>query len=383
LVGIGSAIFIGSAASASAGISDPGLVGIGSDSESAISTFVVRQFVPTVSVTSSSGSVSGENINQGFGVDTKTGSAFFNATTSSTTLVADTGESASVNQGFGVVTTTGSAFSNETATLAAAVSAQVAPDVIGFTTTASGSASASASTAAAGSTAASGSASAATPSTVGAASPSTTASTTIHKEPTGVIIGGVIGGLVLISFLVALFFFNRRRNNQRQALSEMSYTDPSPDIAVIPFTVPSSNPISTFLPQNYTSNGQSLLSSKFTQRGQPSDPASTGTSSSGRIPPLTPPRPSFKFSSPLAASLPPSSSPLPQALTGSQTDLDGTGIRVPQAATEPSMHRSESPSPRRGAIRANARFLRHEDSGVRIPFAEDDVVELPPFYTPG
>ena len=26
--------------------------------------------------------------------------------------------------------------------------------------------------------------------------------------------------------------------------------------------------------------------------------------------------------------------------------------------------------------------LQHDDSGVRIP-SEDDVVELPPFYTPG
>ena len=44
-------------------------------------------------------------------------------------------------------------------------------------------------------------------------------------------------------------------------------------------------PTSTFLPQNYTLNGQSLpspsISSKFTQRGQPSDPAGTSSYSSG------------------------------------------------------------------------------------------------------
>ena len=116
-------------------------------------------------------------------------------------------------------------------------------------------------------------------------------------KPTGAIIGGVtgvIGRLILISFLLALFFFNRRRNNRSEKLS----TVPSPDV-VNPFTSPSSNPNSTmtFLLQNYASNGQSLLSqsmsSKFSQRGQPSDPASTGTSSGGGIPPFTPFRPQF------------------------------------------------------------------------------------------
>jgi hypothetical protein len=206
-----------------------------------------------------------------------------------------------------------------------------------------------------------------------ATSPSTTsgaASTTIHS-----IIGGVIGVLVLISLLLALFFFNRRRNNRRtQALSKMPVvTLPSPDIA-IPFTTPSSKPTSTFLPQNHSSNGQSLFSSKFIQRDQPSDPASTSSSSGGI--PLTPLRPRFKFSSP--ESIPSSSSLL--TLTGSQTNLNGTSttqVRVTQTATEPSRQRLPSA---RGAN--NARVLRHEDSGVRIPPAEDDFIELPPFYTP-
>ena len=192
--------------------------------------------------------------------------------------------------------------------------------------------------------------------------------TTIHKKPTDAIIGGVIGGFVLISLLLALFFFNRRRNNR--GLSEMSYT-----IVASPFTVPSSNPNSIFLPEDYTSNGQSLpspfISSKFTkrhQRNQPSDPSST--SSGGGIPPLTPLRP--QFPSPV-----PSSSPIPPA--GSQANFDGTRTIVPQAGTEPLIQRSLS---LRGA---NARFLQYEDSGVRISSSDDDVqvLELPPFYTPG
>ena len=207
-----------------------------------------------------------------------------------------------------------------------------------------------------------------------------------HRTPTDAIIGGVIGGLVFISLLLALFFFNRRRNNRRsQALSEMSSTVPSPDV-VNPFTSPPSNPNSTmtFLPQNYTSNGQSLPSqsipSKFShQRGQPSDPASTGTSSGGGIPPLTPLR--RQFSSPGFTSSSSSSSPLralPFTGSESQTNPDAnTRTRVPHDAMEPSMQRSPSPQG------PNVRFLQHDDSGVRIP-AEDEVqvVELPPVYSP-
>ena len=204
-----------------------------------------------------------------------------------------------------------------------------------------------------------------------------------HRTSTDAIIGGVIGGLVFISLLLALFFFNRKRNNRRsQTLSEMSSTVPSTDVVnpfISPSSIPTWNSTTTFLPQNYTSNGQSLssqfISSKFThQRGQPSDPASTGSSSGGGIPLLTPLQLEPQFSSP--SFTPSGSSPLP--LTGSQTtNLDNTRTRVqvPQAETEPSMQRSPSPQ------RANVRILRHDDSGVRIP-AEDDVLELPPFYTP-
>jgi hypothetical protein len=131
----------------------------------------------------------------------------------------------------------------------------------------------------------------------------------VHMKPTGAIIGGVIGGLVLISLLLALFFFLRRR----KALSK-PHTVPqaSPDV-VNPFTVSTSNPTSTFLPQNYTSNGQfEYISSKFTQRGQPSDPASASSSGGPGILPssLTELRP--EFSSP--AFISPSSPRLP--LTG-------------------------------------------------------------------
>jgi hypothetical protein len=207
--------------------------------------------------------------------------------------------------------------------------------------------------------------------------PLSSSSNSSPRKPTAAIIGGIIGGLVLISLLLALFFFYRRRNNRRsQALDEKSITA---DV-INPFTLPPSNSASTFLPQNYTSNGQSLpsqsMSSKFAQKGQPSDPAST--SSSGGISPLTALQSDFS---------PPALIPQPEALSSSclplstspQSNLDGTRTRVPPAETEPLMQRSPSP---RGD---NAVFLMHEDSGVRMPPSEDDrdVVELPPSYTPG
>ena len=260
--------------------------------------------------------------------------------------------------------------------------------------------------------------------------PSPSSSTTNHRKPTEAIIGGVIGGLVLVSLLLALFFKRILNNRRPRALSEMSSIVPSPDV-VNPFTSSPSNSNSTtaFLPQNFTSNGQSLLSqsilskfshrrgpaivsdvpppeivnsstfptsnpnstmtflrqyasndqsilsqsipSKFShQRGQLSGPAS---GASGGIP-LNPFRPQFlspaftpSVSSPLRA--------LPLTLSGSQTNhYDSTRTRVPQGATEPSMQRSPSPQ--------GVRFLQHDDSGVRI-HAEDgvQVVELPPVYS--
>ena len=228
---------------------------------------------------------------------------------------------------------------------------------------------------------------------------------------TEAIIGGAIGGVVFISLLLALFFFNRRRNNRRsQTLKGGSHT--SPDV-VNPFTVSSSNTTSNFLPQNYTSNGQSFpsqyISSKFTQMGQqPSDPAASMSGGSGTLNGQSLPsqyisrkftrigqQPSDPASMPSAGGILPfpllgpqfslpaftstPSSRLPP--TGPQTNFNGTRrTEVPLAAaeSEPLMHH-RSPSPGE----ANARIVLHEDSGVRIPPAEDDVEELPPNYTPG
>jgi hypothetical protein len=157
------------------------------------------------------------------------------------------------------------------------------------------------------------------------------ASSSSSGKSTDAIIGGAIGGFVFILLFLGALFFNRRRNNRRLQAPVAN-----------PFTVPPWGPTSSFLPQNYTSNGQSppsqSISSKSLHRGQLSNP--TSMSSSGGIRPSTPLR--SQFSSPAFTS------PTP---TGSQTSLNSTRARVPQAATEPFVQRSFSPQ------RANANFV--------------------------
>jgi hypothetical protein len=127
--------------------------------------------------------------------------------------------------------------------------------------------------------------------------------------------------------------FNKRR---AQTLGKNSYTVPSPDTYVNPLTAPPppSNPI--FLPQNYTSssNGQSLhfqcISSKFTQRSQPSD--LSGTSSCWN-----------------------------PAFDSTPTTVFINSVHLCLITSSPSCTKS----------------------GVCIRSPEDDVLELPPSYTPG
>ena len=89
----------------------------------------------------------------------------------------------------------------------------------------------------------------------------TSSSTTnIDRKPTGAIVGSVIGGVVLISLLLGLFFIRRRNSRRNQALSEKLYIDPSLEV-VDPFLAPpSTHPTSNFPSQNLTSNSKSLPS---------------------------------------------------------------------------------------------------------------------------
>jgi len=201
---------------------------------------------------------------------------------------------------------------------------------------------------------------------------STSSSTT--TRPTGAIVGGVIGGLVLILLLLTLFLFIRRRNSRRaQAFGDKSYSDTPYDTAD-PFTALPTHPalISILPSQNHTSNGHSLTSqsigNKFAHRNQPSDAPSTSSNT-------TPPFISTHTSSSVSGGGIPALVALqnhPTPAAGSQIN----GSTTPARVTETVDLARRSVSPRGG----DARLLRHEDSGVRLPPVEDDIVELPPFY---
>ena len=129
------------------------------------------------------------------------------------------------------------------------------------------------------------------PSGTSSSDSSPSSSNTNQMEPTEAAIGGAIGGIALISLLLALFFFNLKRNNRRsKAPSEISFTLPSSD-ELSPFTVFSLNQSSTLNDLSFPSQSratQAVLSSKSSQRGG--------------ITPLTPLRPQFQspaFISPL------------------------------------------------------------------------------------
>ena len=161
-------------------------------------------------------------------------------------------------------------------------------------------------------------------------------SSTIDRKA---VIGGVIGGLVLISLLLALFF-HRKRNNRRSQTTDVK-----------PFTAPSSNPNYTLLPlNNNTSNSQTLpsqsISSKFTQRGQPSDSSSifqqqSSLTSPSFISPSTSPDVVHPFPAPLQnnssnSQILPSQSISSKFTQRSQPSVSTTTVQQQSSLTSPS-----------------------------------------------
>ena len=65
-------------------------------------------------------------------------------------------------------------------------------------------------------------------------------------------------------------------------------------------------------------------------------------------------------------------------IASSQTNLTDSVMTRKAREAEAARLEAGPPEPQ-----GDARFLRHEDSGVRIAPAEEDIVELPPLYTMG
>jgi len=199
--------------------------------------------------------------------------------------------------------------------------------------------------------------------------------------PVRIIVGVVVGVtlLLLLLLFLLLFYLRRRKSRRARRLSEKSYLHDS-CYNMHPFTVLPSDLPSSFQSPNHTSDGQSPtrpFANKLSQRRQLIDTSSTPSNmtntspsadspSSGSGGGMSPWTPSRNHS----ASASPPSSGLPLAMA--QTDGATTKAREAETA-------QRSASPQDGDVR----FLRHEDSGVRIPPTRDSLVELPPMYTPG
>ncbi|KAF8808393.1 hypothetical protein BYT27DRAFT_7337775 [Phlegmacium glaucopus] len=196
-----------------------------------------------------------------------------------------------------------------------------------------------------------------------------------HKKspPIGIIIGVVCGVIVLV---LLLLYIRRRNNRKKRRLSETSYL-PIDVHVVYPFT-------ESLHPQN-TSEGQSLTSRPFAKGGQASDsPQSTSINMRPTSPSVDAP-----FSGPsggMSASIPLAfrnhrSSPLAEITSPLASLVRARTHRIDAASRDAEMM---IPLLRRSASLqgSDTGLLRHEDSGFRLSFIQDSLIDLPPpMYT--
>ena len=162
-------------------------------------------------------------------------------------------------------------------------------------------------------------------------STSTSSSTTSSSQKSprvGIIVGVVIGAIV---FVLLLVLYIRRRNNQR-ILNENYNPKPFLSFPNSSLNHTSASEVPSLIPQ--------LFSSKLSRRESANALATTSGSNSSSLAP-------------------------------SRNDPAKTTIR--NIETVPV---SQQPS-----ISAQGDFLQHADSGIRMPHAERNLVELPPVYT--
>ena len=148
------------------------------------------------------------------------------------------------------------------------------------------------------------------------------------------IIVGVVGGVIVLVLLL-LLYVGRRNNRRTQKLEENLNTNPEPF---------------TLSPPNYTSEVPSLtpqfFTSKFSRRREP-------------------------------ANAPGTSRPTPPPLIG---------VHIDPITSIPANRKTERMplmQPSTSAQGGDLEFLQHLDSGVRMPHAQGNRVELPPVYTSG
>ncbi|KAF8150202.1 hypothetical protein B0H34DRAFT_732997 [Crassisporium funariophilum] len=197
------------------------------------------------------------------------------------------------------------------------------------------------------------------------------------------IVGGIVGGLALLLIVAFLLYRWRSKRRQREISSEKALPLDDPSHIISPFNDPLGPRTPVFYPQSVPSDQYSYSpvqtahdgSKHAHMRQYPSIPNSSG---SGTQTPASFP----------ASSGPPSSAHSSQQ-AGSTTPLMSKAREADMAAAA---YANPIPPVNGGSAQIAApqddsgsqRFVRHEDSGIRMPPTErNSVVELPPMYTPG
>ena len=152
------------------------------------------------------------------------------------------------------------------------------------------------------------------------------------KSPPVGIIAGVVGGVIVLVLLLLLYI--GRRNNRRTQSGLKENTNPEQF---------------NLSPHNYTSEVPSLIPLSFSSKFSP------------RREPANVPRPT----------------PLPGPVGGAEIDPTTSNPAIRNTET---IQLTQSSTSAQGG---DLELLQHADSGVRMPHAQGNRVELPPVYTSG
>lgn len=191
----------------------------------------------------------------------------------------------------------------------------------------------------------------------------TTSSPTSHVSA-GAIAGGIVGGIALL--LLCLLFVICFRKRRRAPALPSTFEEKA---VIEPFHVPSSPPQDTeYTPPLHNAG----YSRKPTHAPQPSfqsyDPPSSAATSSGGAPSNVG-RLAQHQTQPLAY---PSGKQMEAASsigpTTATTQVSSSSGDAPMSSDVPS---------------GRSRVVMHQDSGIRLPREAEEVVEVPPLYTPG
>ncbi|KDR81286.1 hypothetical protein GALMADRAFT_153511 [Galerina marginata CBS 339.88] len=182
--------------------------------------------------------------------------------------------------------------------------------------------------------------------------------TTKSKAPIGAIAGGVVGGVIVIVALVALFLFLRRRGRKQE--NAVDYRPVASPSTVEPFNALPSAPASH-------------------QVQQPSSPPNRSPvhfypiQTTGKVAQATLTPKHYALSQSFTTQSP----HLNSSFASNQPPTSGLdGVAVPSGLFE------DESLPQSGS--GPGRVVRHEDSGLRLPAREEEtVLELPPLYTRG